>query len=243
MFQRILHSLRSQSVTVAFVELLMIIVGVVVAFQVDEWKDRRSAAEEEHLWLEAVREDLSQSVPFIQGRVAFEGQLISGLDEVLNALNTGEIPASKKTTFERGLQMRFVTPTPFQLIGTIQQLNVSGQMNDISNVELRRKLIGLVGYAAAYDKNITGIEESIRKVTNHPAELYRVDLDLATGRPYVVSFNLEAMRADPQFKMDIIFVRNLHNLSKGANETFVNRVQETIDAIDDALDPEPEEEE
>lgn len=237
MLRKIWNSLKKENFTFAVIELLMIIVGVFIAFQVDQWNDERKEARDQYLWLEAVREDLGQSVPFIQGRIAYEGQMISALDEVLRALKSGEVPAAKRAAFERGLQQRFITPSPFQLIGTIQQLNVSGQMNDIRDPNLRQRLIGLVGYAAAYDKNISGIEDSFRRATYHSAEFYTIDLDLETGRPVMTSFNLEAMRSDPQFKMDIIYLRNLHTLTKGANETFVKRIGEVIEALDQALEP------
>lgn len=241
MFRRILKSLKSENFAFAAMEFVLIIVGVFIAFQVEEWKDERNSIKAERLWLEAVREDLDQSTPFIQGRVAYEGQIISGLDEVLRALQTGELAPYKRVAFERGLQLRFVTPTPFQLIGTIQQLNVSGQLNDIRDPQLRRLLIGLVGYAAAYDKNISGIEGNIRAATDHRADFYEVDIDLDTGRPFIASFDLAAMRANPQFKSDIIYVRNLHNLARGANEHFITRVEQVIEAIDKFLAGEEEE--
>ena len=234
-FGRIIRSIKSENWSVAFIEMLMIVVGVFAAFQVDAWTEDRKEAKLEVLWLEAVREDLGESLPFVQGRVAFEGQLISNLDDVLRALEAGEVSPSKQTNFERGLQMRFTTPTAFQLIGTIQQLNADGQMNEIKDADLRRMLIGLIGYAAAYDKNVSGIEESFRKATYHSAKFYELGFDLDIGRPYMVSYDLEAMRADPQFKMDIIYIRGLHGLAKGANETFAERLDEVILALDATL--------
>lgn len=242
-FGRILRSLKSGNFTFAILELIMIIVGVFIAFQVDQWNEDRKTAALEVLWLEAVREDLAQSLPFLQGRTGFEGQIISSLDEVLRALESGQVKPRKRVDFERGLQLRFVTPTPFQLIGTIQQLNADGQMNEIQNSILRRKLIALVGYAAAYDKNVSGIEESFRKATYHSAEFYKMDFDLETGRSSIASYDLSAMRADPQFKMDIIYIRGLHELARGANQTFVGRIEGVIDAIDVALGDAPPEEE
>ncbi len=234
-FGRILKSLKSGHWQVAAIELVMIIVGVFIAFQVDQWNEDRKTAAVEILWLEAVRADLEQSLPFLQGRVAFEETVIKGMDEVIRALETGELETKNQKSFERGLQMRFVSPTPFQLIGTIQQLNADGQMNEIQDSVLRRKLIALVGYAAAYDKNISGIEESLRNATYHNAEFYEMGLDLETGRPFMVSFNMQTMRKNPQFKLDIIYVRGLHALAKGANETFVHRIEEVIEALDKFL--------
>lgn len=240
-FGRILKSLKSGNFTFAVLELIMIVAGVFIAFQVDQWNEDRKTAALEVLWLEAVRADLEQSLPFLQGRTGFEGQIIGSLDEVLRALEDGEVKPRKRVEFERGLRMRFVTPTPFQLIGTIQQLNADGQMNEIQNSILRRKLIALVGYAAAYDKNVSGIEESFRKATYHSAEFYKMDFDLETGRSSIASYDLAAMRADPQFKMDIIYIRSLHDLARGANETFVSRIEGVIDALDVALGDAPPE--
>jgi len=240
-FGRILRNLKSGNFSFAVLELVMIIVGVFIAFQVDQWNEDRKTAAVEVLWLEAVRADLEQSLPFLRGRTGFEGQIIRSLDEVLRALETGEVKPRKRVDFERGLRLRFVTPTPFQLIGTIQQLNADGQMNEIQNSILRRKLIALVGYAAAYDKNVSGIEDSFRKATYHSAEFYKMDFDLETGRSSIASYDLGAMRADPQFKMDIIYIRGLHNLARGANDTFANSITNVIKELDKALGDLPEE--
>ncbi|MEE8295970.1 MAG: DUF6090 family protein [Sphingomonadales bacterium] len=81
-FGRILKNLKSGNLSFAVLELVMIIVGVFIAFQVDQWNEDRKTAAEEVLWLEAVRADLEQSLPFLQGRTGFEGQIIKSLDEV-----------------------------------------------------------------------------------------------------------------------------------------------------------------
>lgn len=238
-FGRILKSLKSGNFSFAVLELVMIIVGVFIAFQVDQWNEDRKAGVEEVLWLEAVRNDLDDSPIFIQGRIAYENKIIKGLDEVLRALDSGEVPPRKKASFEDALQRRFIAPAPYQLVGTIQQLNADGLMNEIQDSVLRRLLIALIGYAAAYNKNIDGISESFRDATHHYANFYELDIDLKTGRTFVAFYDLEAMRADPQFKLDIIYIRSLHVDARGANETLLSRMQEVINILDENLGDAP----
>ena len=42
-FGRILKSLKSGNWSVAFIELVMIVVGIIIAFQVDQWNEDRKA--------------------------------------------------------------------------------------------------------------------------------------------------------------------------------------------------------
>ena len=71
----IVEGLRSQSWGVAFMELLIVVVGVFIGLQVDSWNDARSEAERREQFIVALATYLSD-MKGVQERVIAEVELI-----------------------------------------------------------------------------------------------------------------------------------------------------------------------
>ena len=77
--RRLAEATKSQSWFVVFIELLVLVVGIFIGLQVDDWSQSRKDRVEEHLYLEELLED------FEANRTALLGS-ISKLEEIIPAM-------------------------------------------------------------------------------------------------------------------------------------------------------------
>jgi hypothetical protein len=82
-FRRIAHHLQQQQWTAVLIELVILVLGVFLGFQVSDWANERAARSAETRHLEEIAEDLrADTVVFDQIRASAEKR-ISGIDYIL----------------------------------------------------------------------------------------------------------------------------------------------------------------
>ncbi len=145
--RRVIKHFREQEWTAIFLDFLIVVVGVFVGLQVQNWNELRLEHRLERQYLERLRDDLTrsklaavQSVDTVQKQVDNQGVMIKALQAC--ALNEAARPA-----FDEGLRTIGQTQ-PLSLVrGTLDELQSTGRMGLIRNLELRKAINDLLeGY-------------------------------------------------------------------------------------------------
>jgi hypothetical protein len=191
--QRISKAIREQNWFAVALEFVIVIAGVVIGFQITEWRGERVEREAEQIYLARLYRDMEQSVC----RITREQSNVQNWNErarlTLDALLLNDPEAVDDSGFELVASTRVQTGSPFR--ATLNELVSGGQMNLISNADLRAQI-------AETDAELTSYAEYIQILVNAQGTfLNEVHSRLrpTPGNVYSIGYDFEVLAADEEF--------------------------------------------
>jgi len=141
---RVMKHLKEQHWTAVFLDLLIVVVGVFLGLQAQDWNTARQDRALEHQYLQRLRNDFAQSaqdaksnIRYMQPQFRLEGQMVDHLRKC-------HLDEAERPDFAEGLYHLGQFYPPSLVRGTIDELHSSGRMAIIENLKLRRKISDLV---------------------------------------------------------------------------------------------------
>lgn len=134
-------------------EILLLVIGIFIALQINNWNSQRKDSDREKQYLENIRRDLNEQLTDINKQTDFESAQLFHIRTILNVLDRS-LPftdsLSGQLTSLTG-RRTFVPVDP-----TFQDLKSTGNLNLIKNYALRDKLI-------KYHQSLTYVSSVISK--------------------------------------------------------------------------------
>jgi hypothetical protein len=146
-------------------EFLVIVVGVLVAFQVEEWRENQELREREQVQLEALRADFRENLTRLESVVADQRYLVGVQGEVIRIIN-GDSPRPDTDSLSYLVNRTLEFYRPEVVTGAYEALVGSGDLRLIRNTELRGALAAVMG-----ELGFRAEDESISEILR--AELFR----------------------------------------------------------------------
>ena len=143
--RRITANFRRQDWTAVVVELLIVVLGVFIGLQVNNWNEARNDRALEQQYIQRLHDDFALSIKHAESNIAnmqaqfvLEGRMVDRLREC-------RLDADQRADFAKGIYRvgRFQPPTLIR--GTIDELQSTGRMGIIQNLKLRQGLSKIVG--------------------------------------------------------------------------------------------------
>ena len=140
LFRRISQHFREQNWFAVALDFMIVVVGVFLGFQVDNWNESRKERTEEREYLVRLHDDMSESIARTQDNIDFMLGHANRATIVLNSLTNCRISPEEGQDFATGLfQLGKVAPA--QLVSTaIDELRSTGKLHILQNVGLRSRL-------------------------------------------------------------------------------------------------------
>ena len=124
-------------VTIAIGELMLLVIGIFIALQIDNWNQERQEKKTIDAYLVLIRKDLQADILNIEKLMEIRIQALSHTDSILSYFRSGFIANSK--LFERGYFSLFIE-TRFQPnTSAFESLKNSGYMKDLENLEIEEQ--------------------------------------------------------------------------------------------------------
>jgi len=218
---RITKAIREQNWFAVVLEFIIVIAGVVIGFQVTEWRGERADRESERTYLARLHRDMVQSTCALQHNAAATESWNIRARRTLDALLVNDPDAVDDTGFELIASTRVMTGSVNR--ATLNELVNGGQMNLISNDTLRARI-------AEADAAFTADDELIQVLVGAQASFVRDvqnRLRPTPGEVYRITYDFDTLAADETF---------LNALGHALRITYVNtawlsRMAETADAL------------
>ena len=135
--RRIAEGIRQQDWFVVIVEIMIVVVGIFIGLQVDDWNDRRKERASEAVYLLSIKQDLQASVTMLEEH---QEVLLSRLSSLVQLANDeiADIPVEDfSNLMNSGLfSLRFLQVQR----NTYSTLESAGQIALLRSVELQRAL-------------------------------------------------------------------------------------------------------
>ncbi len=225
--RRFMQHIKEQNWFAVGLDVIVVIVGIFLGLQVQEWNEGRLERVEEHQYLLRLHDDVNDSITQNNARLGFMERQFDYTRTMLDDLATCQLPEENEYIFANGLYTlaKFLPPIFSQTV--MDELNSTGKMLVISNVELRKMLaehVVSIRSAAIIDNNL------VQRAIPHVVEIEK-KFTFNINAPQLgsdnierdqVSFDFDALCRDEQFFHGLSLIR-----SYGFDE--MARVQVAID--------------
>jgi hypothetical protein len=124
-------------------EIVLVVIGILIALQIDNWNDRRIDSEKEREYLSSMLTDLRDDVREIDEAVSGNNILLEGIDDLLGML----AEPAPDSAYRREVLISSVVRTYWHLRVdfpelTLTQLKYSGDLQLIENQNIKQAILG-----------------------------------------------------------------------------------------------------
>jgi hypothetical protein len=140
---RVISHFRNQEWTAIFLDFLIVVVGVFVGLQVQQWNETRIARSEEHSYLQRLYQDVSASIAESNEEQATRTRQAKQATLVLESLAACKLRPADRDAFAQGLYTLGKFGSTQFVRTTFDELKSTGKFEVIANVELRKRLVAL----------------------------------------------------------------------------------------------------
>lgn len=138
--RRIANSLVRQDWAALFAEFVLVIAGILIALQLDNWNSERIAKSEEGDYLTRLIVQLEETRAFNEDTMTETADKLAAQDRAYLMLLDGTLTAEAMPEFEADFQALDYYPQPKTEISVMSELIASGKVSVIRNAELRAAL-------------------------------------------------------------------------------------------------------
>jgi len=214
-------------------EILLVMIGILLALQVSNWNQQRVAQDKEQLLLSALHEEFMENKTQLDTVVVYHGRALKATQYMISQfpIDTGTINLDtlRKRTFYWGYRFTF---NPSQ--GVIRSLVNTSSFDIISNEELRSLLVSWEDVLADYQEEEIVAAEAVRD---------KLGPELLSHVPWDKGFS--DSRLDKNYLTSIAFENVYYRRENNLKDIFgtvtgggeLERIQSTIDRIIELSDP------
>ena len=158
---RISHAIRTQNWFAVVLEFVIVIAGVVIGFQVTEWRSEQADRHLETYYVERLHADLVGTLDDYFRLMEWDETQLEAQDVALDALRTCSLDGVDRATFVRGVVLAGnINPVPLRW-GTVNELEATGNIALIRDLGLRERLARVDGQTVRYSAITEGLRQDI----------------------------------------------------------------------------------
>lgn len=139
--RRVIAHFRKQEWTAIFLDFLIVVAGILLAFQITAWSEARRDRALEKEYLERLHADIENTLQSRERAAQWDETRLAQQALVLDALRTGVLRDEDRAEFNTGLAWFGFVSGPEVQWATVEELRSTGAMNLIHNVTLRSRVL------------------------------------------------------------------------------------------------------
>lgn len=205
--KRFLHRLRQQDWTGVFIELAIVVFGVFIGLQVDNWNQARQEHHQQRVVEARLLSDFKLLDSQVNQAIDQNDQLIVANHTLIQAMKRGKVLPGEDSQIKLAINRFHGYPTFSHFSSTYTELVSSGKLDLIRNEILRVAL-------ARYDENArnglfnlnsirrsmdAGFKPTFNAVTLAPLDMRHLHTDMMTG------YDISAMAKDEAWRNEVIY--------------------------------------
>lgn len=229
--RRIGEAVRRQNWFIVFVEVLVVVFGVFIGLQVDDWNQARKDRALEHEYLERLYADLEYTLDSRGRSAEWDETRTAQQALVLKALRTGVLRNEDRAAFETGLAFfGFVSGIEIRWT-TVDELRATGAMSLIRDVSLRSRILNLDATITRRQGISTNFMESIYAFRHQIGDRYGVIQ--YEGERYAVhlAYDFAVLAADAALVNALSQMDFLSRFRTDLNKQMLTEIQEFRDEL------------
>ena len=200
--RRLAQAIQRQDWFVVFLELMIVVVGIYIGLQVDDWNRARQERALEQVYLERLLEDMTGTIADFNANLHWDKDRLTTQQLVLDSLRAGELAPEDEASFETGIAYAGLHNPIQRRWGTVEELKSTGNIALIRDLELRSAISLSESY---YERSLYLIRNSAAQISQRRGVLAKhVDIQtFSYGKDdnisATVEFDFESLAANREF--------------------------------------------
>lgn len=146
MLKRIAASVRSQDWFAVVVEVLVVVIGLLLAFQLDSWREARLERQVERAYIDRLTADLETDIPEIEHAIELQKLRLELVDFLIEVAIEPQAALTMPSLFMGAISQAAYTYTPELTSHTFENLRSTGDLRLIRNESLKNTLFAYYGF-------------------------------------------------------------------------------------------------
>lgn len=204
--RRLNDHVKSQNWFAVALDLIVVVVGIFIGFQVNLWNEARKDRVLERQYLDRLHDEIALAVQSLERDVAYEEVRATAVERVWTFLNQESLEPEDPTRIRDGIALFHRNVGSRVAIGVFRELESSGRMALLRDSTLRASLIELAAQLEYIDQQLALVRDLTVDLKVRFPHLIRV-LERNTRDPvdvskvtYSMEFDLAGMRSDNLFR-------------------------------------------
>jgi len=144
--RKIAQGIREHDWFVVLVELMVVVIGLMMAFQVDRWREVRDEHRQERDYIERLTDDLEADIPAITFAIEMQTTRLDLVELLMAAVDDPEAALTRPAEFLAAIYQAAYTYTPTLTSHTFEDLRSTGNMRLIRNRNVKDALYEYYGF-------------------------------------------------------------------------------------------------
>jgi hypothetical protein len=233
--KRLVELIRQQHWTAVAIELMVVVVGVFIGLQVDNWNQSRHERVLEREYQTRMLADLRSTLAARPDEQAWAKERLETQALVINALRAGVLPEQDREKFDKGLLLMGYVAGPDVVWSTVEELQSTGSMTVIRDISLRTR----IGRFDADLKRRKGISASLASSINafrqQIGHRFAVVEFTDFAQPVRLAYDFHALAADPDFINTLTQIDALARMKLTTEEIVMEDVRKLIVELEQSL--------
>lgn len=143
---RLADHIRKQDWFVVFIELLVVIVGLVLAFQIDRWREDAAERKLEAVYLQRLAGDIASDIPQLESAIRLADMRKNYAELLMAVAEDPAVAMEQPVSFLVAIEQASFTFSPNSNKATFEDLRSTGNMRLIRDQQLKTRLNEYYGY-------------------------------------------------------------------------------------------------
>jgi len=234
--RRLAGALRQQDWFTVAVETIIVVLGVFLGLQANNWNEAQSDKRLEKQYLQRLYDDVALSIADHKAGAEWDEERARTQRLVLDALESGVLAESLRADFDAGLIYFGYQNTITMRWATVEELRSTGKMAVIRDIELRNRLAQAEAdfkYRAAQTATLT---ERIRRYREHVDRKFApLEYDHRLNGPVTLSYDFDALAADKEIYNMLAQIEFYASLIRRNVSSHLERLNALKDSLGEAL--------
>lgn len=198
--RRVIEHFRKQEWTAVFLDFLIVVAGVFVGLQANNWNEAQHEKRLERSYVERLEADVAGAVEDQRSSQAWNEERVATQQVVLDALRAGRLEPAQRAAFARGLALAGVHNPLRWRWGTVKELYATGNIAVLRDAGLRSALAGAESY---YERGVQIVAEAQSQIAVSRGQITQyydtISTSLDPGGEAEVRYDFDALAQNPQF--------------------------------------------
>ncbi|WP_242117823.1 DUF6090 family protein [Aestuariivivens sediminicola] len=194
-------------------EIILVVIGILIALQVNNWNENRKRNANELEYLKRLNEDIKVSIEKTRLYTDFMINTANRSTKIIDNLNNCLIPETDQKNFVNGMYHLGKLAPPVVIRGTINELQSTGNLLSIQNVDLRKQLTKMLGVYEEFNVIFSQAEGFVAPHVYYIDEKFSFNIEVPTRGNTELDyedaiFDLDELCKDSKFIAAVLAIRN-----------------------------------